>query len=119
MRKFAGIALAPLLLLAGASVARADDAADTKAFRDYLTKAVTQGSTDKAKVAAFYKTTSAYWGNHWRDYTDHPEKYADVMALYRKGQIAYPHKPEERDPERYRKDIEAFKAYDSKNAPQK
>jgi len=119
MRKFAGIALAPLLLLAGASVARADDAADKKAFQDFLTKAIGTGSADKARVAAFYKTTSAYWGNHWRDYTNHPEKYADVMALYRKGQAAYPHKPEERDPERYRKDIEAFKDYDTKNAPPK
>jgi len=116
MRKFAGIALAPLLLLTAASVARADDASDKKAFQDYLTQAIPQGSADKDKVMAFNRTAGAYWRAHWLDYTKNPEKYADVMALYRKGQAAYPHKPEERDPERYRKDIEAFKDYDAKNA---
>src|SRR3569623_1063532 len=91
MRKFASMALAPLLLLAGANIVRADDAADKKAFKEFLTKAVTQGSADKDKVAAFNKTAGTYWRAHWLDYTKHPENYADVMALYRKGQAAYPH----------------------------
>lgn len=116
MRKFASMALAPLLLLTAASVARADDAADTKAFKDYLTQASAQGSSDKDKVMAFYKTSGAYWRTHWLDYTKNPEKYADVMALYRKGQAAFPRAYVSPDPERYRKDIELFKEFDAKNA---
>lgn len=116
MGKFAKLALAPLLLLAGATVARADDAADQKAFHDFLTQANTQGSTDKDKVAAFYKTSGAFWRAHWLDYTKNPEKYADVMALYRTGQAAYPRPYVSPDPERYRKDIELFKEFDAKNA---
>ena len=116
MRKFAGLALVPLLLLAGAGMARADDTADQKAFHDYLAQAKNNGSADKEKVAAFYKTTGAFWRTHWLDYSKNPEKYADVMALYRQGQAVFPRPYVSPDPERYRKDIELFKEFDAKNA---
>ncbi|MBN9554606.1 MAG: hypothetical protein J0H61_08030 [Alphaproteobacteria bacterium] len=114
MRRFAGMALVPFLLLAG--VAQADEAVDRQAFHDFLTQASANGSTDKDKVAGFYKTTGAFWRTHWLDYTKNPEKYADLMALYRKGQAAFPRPYVSPDPERYRKDIELFKTFDAKNA---
>ena len=73
-------------------------------------------SADKDRVAAFYKTSGAFWRAHWLDYSLHPENYADVMALYRADQALYPRPFQVPDPERYRKDIELFKEFDSKNA---
>ena len=119
MRKFAGLALAPLLLLASAGAGRADDASDKQAFHDFLVQAKSGASADKDKVAAFYKTAGAYWRVHWLDYSLHPENYADVMALYRADQALYQRPFQVPDPERYRKDIELFKEFDSKNATPK
>jgi lysophospholipase L1-like esterase len=106
--------LVALLLLPSRAWSQADD---QSAFRDFLTQAKNNGSTDKEKVAAFYRTTGAFWRAHWLDYWQHPEQYADVMALYRADQALYPRAQEPKDPERYRKDIETFKEFDSKNAP--
>ena len=117
MRRFASLALAPLLLLAGA--VHADEAGDKQAFRDFLVQAKSGASTDKEKVAAFYKTTGAYWRQHWLDYSLHPENYAEVMALYHADQALYPRPFVVPDPERYRKDIELFKEFDAKNAQPK
>jgi hypothetical protein len=116
MGTFAKLALAPLLLLAGAGIGHADEASDQKAFHDFLVQAKSGGSADKDKMAAFYKTSGAFWRTHWLDYSQHPEKYADVMALYREGQAAFPRPYVSPDPERYRKDIELFKEFDAKNA---
>jgi len=116
MRKFASMALGPLLLLASAGAAWADDASDRQAFHDALVQAKSAGGTAAEKSAAFYKTSGAFWRAHWLDYTNHPENYADVMALYREGQAAYPRPYVSPDPERYRKDIELFKEFDAKNA---
>ena len=116
MRYLAGMALAPLLLLAGLGAGRADEAGDKQAFHDFLVQAKAGASADKDKVAAFYKTAGAYWRTHWLDYTNHPENYADVMALYRADQALYPRPFQVPDPERYRKDIELFKEFDAKNA---
>ena len=52
MRKFAGLALAPFLLLASAGAGRADDAGDKQAFHDFLVQAKSGASADKDKVAA-------------------------------------------------------------------
>ena len=109
--------LAPFLLLPSPGWSQADEQSDRQAFRDFLTQAKNNGSADKEKVAAFYKTSGAFWRAHWLDYSHHPENYADVMALYRADQALYPRAQEARDPERYRKDIELFKEFDSKNAP--
>jgi lysophospholipase L1-like esterase len=106
--------LAPLLLLAGA--AHADEAVDSQAFHDFLVQAKSNAGADKEKVVAFYKTTGAFWRAHWLDYSKHPEKYAEVMALYRANQALYPRPFAVPDPERYRKDIELFKEFDAKNA---
>ena len=116
MRKFASLALAPLLLLACVGAGRADDASDKQASHDFLVQAKSGGSADKDKVAAFYKTAGAYWRQHWLDYNNHPENYADVMALYRANQALYARPFVVPDPERYRKDIELFKEFDAKNA---
>ena len=116
MRKFASLAFAPLLLLASVGAGRADDASDKQAFHDFLVQAKSGASADKDKVAAFYKTAGAYWRVHWLDYSLHPENYADVMALYRADQALYQRPFQVPDPERYRKDIELFKEFDSKNA---
>jgi lysophospholipase L1-like esterase len=116
MGKFANLALAPLLLLAATKAGRADDAADIKTFHDALTAGKSAGGTAAEKSTAFYKTSGAFWRTHWLDYSQHPEKYADVMALYREGQAAFPRPYVSPDPERYRKDIELFKTFDSKNA---
>lgn len=116
MGKFASMALAPLLLLTGVGAGRADDAGDQKAFHDFLVQAKSGASADKDKVAAFYKTAGAFWRVHWLDYSHHPENYAEVMALYRADQALYPRPFAVPDPERYRKDIELFKEFDSKNA---
>jgi hypothetical protein len=113
MRYFASLALAPLLLLAGVGAGRADDASDQKSFHDFLVQAKSGASADKEKVNAFYKTSGAYWRAHWLDYSLHPENYADVMALYRANQALYPRPFQVPDPERYRKDIELFKEFDS------
>jgi lysophospholipase L1-like esterase len=110
------MALAPLLLLAAVGAGRADEAGDRQAFHDFLAQAKANGSTDKDKVAGFYKTTGAFWRAHWLDYSKNPEKYADLMALYRQGQAAFPRAHVSPDPERYRKDIELFKTFDAKNA---
>ena len=123
MRNFlASISLRTLLLaliLLRPSTARSQAAAatDQQAFRDFLTQTKNNGGGDQEKVAAFYRTTGAFWRAHWLDYSHHPENYADVMALYRAAQAIYPRPQAARDPERYRKDIEAFKEFDSKNAP--
>lgn len=106
-----------VILLPSATWSQNDDQRSRQAFVDFLTQAKTTGSTDKGKVAAFYKTTGAFWRAHWLDYSHYPENYADVMALYRADQALYPRAFEPRDPERYRKDIEAFKASDAKNPP--
>ena len=119
MRKFASLAFAPLLLLASVGAGRADDASDKQAFHDFLVQAKSGASSDKDKVAAFYKTSGAYWRVHWLDYSLHPENYADVMALYRADQALYQRPFVVPDPERYRKDIELFKEFDSKNAQPK
>ena len=116
MRNFASLAFAPLLLLASVGAGRADDASDKQAFHDFLVQAKSGTGADKDKVAAFYKTAGAYWRNHWLDYTNHPENYADVMALYHEGQAIYQRPFQVPDPERYRKDIELFKEFDAKNA---
>jgi lysophospholipase L1-like esterase len=116
MRNFASLAFVPLLLLASAGASNADDASDQKAFHDFLVQAKGNASTDKDKVAAFYKTSGAYWRAHWLDYSLHPENYTDVMALYRANQALYPRPFQIPDPERYRKDIELFKEFDAKNA---
>ncbi|MGZ5920988.1 MAG: GDSL-type esterase/lipase family protein [Rhizomicrobium sp.] len=116
MRNFVSLALAPLLLLACVGAGRADDASDKQAFHDFLVQAKSGASADKDKVAAFYKTAGAYWRVHWLDYSLHPENYADVMALYRADQALYQRPFQVPDPERYRKDIELFKEFDSKNA---
>jgi len=110
------LALAPFLLLAGAGAAMADDASDRQAFHDALVQAKGGAGTAAEKSAAFYKTSGAFWRAHWLDYTNHPDAYADVMALYREGQAAYPRPYVSPDPERYRKDIELFKEFDAKNA---
>ena len=89
MRYFAGLALAPFLLLASFGAGRADDASDKQAFHDFLVQAKSGASTDKDKVAAFYKTSGAYWRVHWLDYSLHPESYEDVMTLYRADQALY------------------------------
>lgn len=116
MRYFSSLAFAPLLLLAGVSGAVADEASDRQAFHDALVQAKSGPGTQAEKSAAFYKTSGAFWRAHWLDYTNHPENYAEVMALYREGQAAYPRPYVSPDPERYRKDIELFKTFDSKNA---
>lgn len=122
MRNFlAGMALRTLLLtpllLPSRGWSQTDDQSARQAFRDFLSEAKNNGSADKEKVAAFYKTSGSFWRAHWLDYSHHPENYADVMALYRADQALYPRVQEPRDPERYRKDIELFKDFDSKNAP--
>lgn len=108
--------LAPLLLLANPGASRADSAQDQQAFHDFLVQAKNNAGTDKDKVAAFYRTSGAFWREHWLDYWHHPENYADVMALYRADQALYPRPFVVPDPERYRKDIELFKEFDAKNA---
>jgi lysophospholipase L1-like esterase len=105
-----------LALLPAPSWSQTADQGDQQAFRDLLTQARNNGSADKEKVAAFYKTTGAFWRAHWLDYSHNPENYADLMALYRADQALYPRPFEPRDPDRYRKDIEAFKTFDSKNS---
>ena len=109
--------LALIVIRPGAARSQAADANDQQAFRDFLTQAKNNGGGDGEKVAAFYRTTGAFWRAHWLDYSHHPENYADVMALYRADQALYPRPQTARDPERYRKDIDAFKEFDSKNAP--
>lgn len=117
MRYFASLALAPLLLLASPGGSKSDENPnDRQAFHDFLVQAKNNAGADKEKVAAFYKTTGAFWRTHWLDYSHHPESYADVMALYRADQALYLRPFEVPDPERYRKDIELFKEFDSKNA---
>jgi lysophospholipase L1-like esterase len=116
MHRIASLALAPLLLLAGLGWSKADEASERQVFHDFLVQAKSNGSADKEKVATFYKTTGAFWRAHWLDYSHHPESYADVMALYRADQLLYPRPFKVPDPERYRKDIELFKEFDSKNA---
>lgn len=116
MRNFAGMALVPFLLLASAGAGKSDEASDQKTFHDFLVQAKSGASADKDRVAAFYKTSGAFWRAHWLDYSLHPENYADVMALYRADQALYPRPFQVPDPERYRKDIELFKEFDSKNA---
>ena len=118
MRYFASLAFVSLLL-ASAGAARADDAADKQAFRDFLVQAKANAGADKDKVSAFYKTAGAFWRTHWLDYSQHPETYAEVMALYHADQALYPRPFTVPDPERYRKDIELFKEFDAKNAPPK
>lgn len=108
---------APLLIQPSRAWSQASDQADRQAFRDFLTQAKTNASADKEKVTAFYRTTGSFWRAHWLDYWHHQEAYADVMALYRADQALYPRAQEPRDPERYRKDIELFKDFDSKNSP--
>lgn len=116
MRYFSTLAFAPLLLLTSMGGAMADEASDRQAFRDALVQVKSGGGTQEEKSAAFYKASGAFWRAHWLDYTNHPENYAEVMALYREGQAAYPRPYVSPDPERYRKDIELFKEFDSKNA---
>jgi len=117
MRNFlAGLAFAPLLLLTSLGSSQADDASDKQAFHDFLTQAKANASADKDKVAAFYKTTGAYWRAHWLDYSHNPENYADVMALYHADQALYPRPFVVPDPQRYEKDIEAFRNFDARNA---
>ncbi len=111
--------LGALLLLPSRAQSQADEQGDRQTFRDFLTQTKNNGSADKEKVAAFYKTTGVFWRAHWLDYSHHPENYADVMALYRADQALYPRAFEARDPERYKKDIDLFKDFDSKNAPPK
>jgi lysophospholipase L1-like esterase len=108
--------LAPLLLLASPGWSQADDASDKQAFHNFLAAAKNNGSADKDKVAAFYKTTGAYWRAHWLDYSHNPENYADVMALYHADQALYPRPFVVPDPQRYEKDIEAFRNFDARNA---
>ena len=96
-----------------------DEAGDQKAFHDYLVQAKNNAGADKEKVAAFYKTSGAFWRTYWLDYSLHPENYTDVMALYRADQALYLRPFQVPDPERYRKDIELFKEFDSKNAAPK
>ena len=115
----AGLALAPLLLLANPVVSKADDASDKQAFHDFLVQAKSGAGADKDKATQFYKTAGAYWRAHWLDYSHHPENYADVMALYHADQALYPRPFAVPDPERYRKDIELFKEFDAKNAQPK
>lgn len=107
----------PGMWMAHIMIEHADGQSDQQAFRDFLTQAKSNASAEKEKVAAFYRTTGAFWRAHWLDYSHHPENYADVMALYRADQALYPRAQDARDPERYRKDIEAFKQADSKNPP--
>src|SRR5581483_9887770 len=109
--------LALALVRPSTARSQAADANDQQAFRDFLTQAKSKVGGDPEKVTAFYRTTGAFWRAHWLDYSHHPENYADVMALYRADQALYPRAQEARDPERYRKDIEAFKEFDSKNTP--
>ena len=116
MRNFlATMAFAPLLLLASFGGSQADDASDKQAFHDFLTAAKANGSTDKDKVTTFYRTAGAYWRAHWLDYTNHPENYADVMALYHADQALYPRPFVVPDPKRYEKDIQAFRDFDARN----
>lgn len=112
----ASLALAPLLLLASPGAGKADDASDKQAFHDFLAAAKNNASADKDKVVAFYKTTGAYWRAHWLDYSHNPENYADVMALYHADQALYPRPFVVPDPQRYEKDIEAFRNFDARNA---
>src|ERR1700722_17371680 len=113
------LTLSTFLLLPSRGWSQADDQGARQAFRDFLADAKNNGSADKEKVAAFYRTSGAFWRAHWLDYSHHPENYADLMALYRADQALYPRAQEPRDPERYRKDIELFKEFDSKNATPK
>jgi len=109
--------LALILLCPSAARSQAADVNDQQAFRDFLVQAKNNSGADQEKTAAFYRTTGAFWRAHWLDYSRHSENYADAMALYRAAQPLYPRPQAARDPERYRKDIEAFKEFDSKNAP--
>jgi lysophospholipase L1-like esterase len=109
--------LALILLRPSSARSQVADANDQQAFRDFLTQAKANSGADPEKVTAFYRTTGAFWRAHWLDYSHHPENYADVMSLYRAAQALYPRPQSARDPERYRKDIEAFKEFDSKNTP--
>lgn len=111
------LVLALMLLRPSTAKSQAADTSDQKAFRDFLTAAKANSGADADKVTAFYRTSGAFWRAHWLDYSRHPENYAEVMALYRAGQALYPRPQAARDPERYRKDIEAFKEVDSKNTP--
>lgn len=111
------LVLAPLLIQPNRASSQVNDQADRQAFRDFLAQAKTNAGADKEKVTAFYRTTGAFWRTHWLDYWHHPETYSEVMALYRADQALYPRAQEARDPERYRKDIELFKEFDSKNSP--
>lgn len=115
MRHFLA-SLGLVLLLASPGWGQADDSSDRQAFHDFLAQAKSAGGGDKDRVAAFYKTTGAYWRAHWLDYSKHPENYADVMALYRADQALYPRPVEERDPKRYEKDIQVFRDFDARNA---
>jgi hypothetical protein len=108
--------VAPFVLLPSALHSQAATPLDQPAFRDFLTQAKTT-SPDSARVAAFYRTTGAFWRAHWLEYSHHPESYADVMALYRTNQALYVRPQPSRDPERYRAAIEAFKDADSKHPP--
>jgi hypothetical protein len=58
----------------------------------------------------------AFWYAHWKDYSAHPENYSDLMALYRADQALYPLRVtlDAMVPERYWKDIDAFKDFDAK-----
>lgn len=109
--------LALILIQPSTARSQSGGANDQQAFRDFLTQAKNNGPADQEKTTAFYRTTGAFWRAHWLDYSHHPENYADVMALYRAGQALYPRPQVARDPERYRKDIEAFKESDSRNPP--
>jgi len=121
MHKFASVARlfalwAPLLLLSSIGLSRADDASDKQAFHDFLVQAKANASADKDKVTAFYRTTGAYWRQHWLDYSHNPANYADVMALYHEDQALYPRPFVTPDPHRYDKDIQAFRDFDARNA---
>ena len=112
----ASLALAPFLLLASPGRGQTNDASDKQAFHDFLVQAKSNAGADKDKVAAFYKTTGTYWRAHWLDYSHNPENYADVMALYHADQALYPRPFVVPDPQRYEKDIEAFRNFDARNA---
>lgn len=115
----ASMALTPLLLFATLPEGNADrDPNDRQAFHDFLVQAGQTRHPELEQVGIFYRTAWAFWASHSKDYSAHPERYSDVMALYRADQEIYPLRVvlDRWKPERYQEEIDAFRDCDAKNA---
>lgn len=109
----------PLMLLATMPGSKAHQhPSDRQAFHDFLVHAGQTPHPDQEQVLAFYKTAWAFWSTCWKEYSAHPKNYRDLMALYRTDQASYPFHVvlDSFKPERYQKEIEAFREFDARNA---